>query len=182
METSDKLHVVHNSVSFFGKFVAVLTAKKCPVFTEPQCPLKSAFEPPFHFLSLQPIPCDIWGSHGGDYEDGCLLGCRRSPWWWRLQVPLKRRKTSTGATTQKTAIFNLFLVLCILDALGLTLGSEASYGDRFHHAAQENATRHDHFLPHNSLHVSHSHPHIRQCADWFNIACHNVYDMLYDHN
>jgi hypothetical protein len=26
----------------------------------------------------------ISGSHGGEYEDGCLLGCcASSPWWWR---------------------------------------------------------------------------------------------------
>jgi hypothetical protein len=37
---------------------------------------------------------EIWGSHGGEYEDGCLLGCWAvwwtSPWWWQ-QAPLKCR-------------------------------------------------------------------------------------------
>jgi hypothetical protein len=34
----------------------------------------------------------IWGSHGGEYEDGCLLGCSAC-------------SLVEGATTQKTAIF-----------------------------------------------------------------------------
>jgi hypothetical protein len=66
------------------------------------------------FTSLQR---EISGSHGGEYEYGCLLGCCivqsglfSSSWWWRQQAPLKRRWTSTrlhGATIQKTAIFKL---------------------------------------------------------------------------
>jgi hypothetical protein len=29
-----------------------------------------------HFvLQLSQLICRIWGSHGGKYEDGCLLGC-----------------------------------------------------------------------------------------------------------
>jgi hypothetical protein len=46
----------------------------------------------------------IWGSHGGEYEDGCLLS---SPWWWRQYGHLKRWWTYTGlhgAATEKTAI------------------------------------------------------------------------------
>jgi hypothetical protein len=26
-------------------------------------------------LSKETKPCEISGSHGGEYEDGCLLGC-----------------------------------------------------------------------------------------------------------
>jgi hypothetical protein len=41
-----------------------------------------------------PIPCEISGSHGGEYEDDCLLGCcvvesgRSLPKFQRFLLPL----------------------------------------------------------------------------------------------
>jgi hypothetical protein len=49
----------------------------------------------------------IWGSHGGEYEDGCLLGCsavysgRSLPTFQRSLLP----PSLHGAITKKTAIF-----------------------------------------------------------------------------
>jgi hypothetical protein len=45
-------------------------------------------------LSLS-VECKIWGFHGGDYEEWCLLGCYAV---WFLQDP-------HGVTTQKTPFF-----------------------------------------------------------------------------
>jgi hypothetical protein len=56
-----------------------------------------------------------WGSHGGDYEDGCLLGCSgvqtdmSLPAFQGSVLP-QSYQTHTGphgATTQKTAIFGV---------------------------------------------------------------------------
>jgi hypothetical protein len=45
--------------------------------------------------------CKIWGFHGGDYEELCLLGCYAV---WFLQEP-------HGVTTQKTPFF--FVEFCL---------------------------------------------------------------------
>jgi hypothetical protein len=56
--------------------------------------------------------CKIWGFHGGDYEEWCLLGC--SPWWRRRQLPPKRRflQEPHSITTQKTPFF-IFLLFVL---------------------------------------------------------------------
>jgi hypothetical protein len=54
------------------------------------CPLWKTWH-----IVLQAI-CEIWGSHGGEYEGGCVLG-------YCALVEVYRRLH--GATTQKTAIF-----------------------------------------------------------------------------
>jgi hypothetical protein len=44
------------------------------------------------------------------FRDACCLHHQASSSWWRQKAPLKRRETSTrlhGATTQKTAIFEI---------------------------------------------------------------------------
>jgi hypothetical protein len=41
------------------------------------------------------LPCKIWGFHGGDYDEWCILGCYAV---WLLQVP-------HGVTTQNTPFF-----------------------------------------------------------------------------
>jgi hypothetical protein len=60
------------------------------------------------------VLCKIWGFHGGDYEEWCLL----SPWWRRRQVPPKRRflQEPHGVTTQKTP-FYLSVLLAHHDTL-----------------------------------------------------------------
>jgi hypothetical protein len=52
----------------------------------------------------------IWGSHGDEYEEGCLLDSSRAayslPWWWRQYGHPKRWWTYAsrhGTRTQKTA-------------------------------------------------------------------------------
>jgi hypothetical protein len=42
--------------------------------------------------------CRIWGSHGGEYEDGCLEG----DLMWRQQVPMKRVPARSRATSWVT--------------------------------------------------------------------------------
>jgi hypothetical protein len=50
----------------------------------------------FHLNVSGEQQCRIWGSHGGRYEDGCILGC---------SAMLETSTRLQGATTQKTAIF-----------------------------------------------------------------------------
>jgi hypothetical protein len=70
-------------------------------------------------LHSEELHSDIPGSHGGEYEDGCLLDCctvyfyRSLSTFQRCLLPLSSGRThhpdDGGATTQKIAIFKSFI-------------------------------------------------------------------------
>jgi hypothetical protein len=60
-------------------------------------------------------PCSLVEVHRR-FRGTCCLHYHSLPWWWRQQVLLKRRWTSTGlhgATTQKTAIKVIFILAAV---------------------------------------------------------------------
>jgi hypothetical protein len=84
-ETKIYNNVLHSLLKMAGKWMvkaSMLCGAKHVAWMEEAMPLTfvsgiASSIPPMQLYSAAEIPTlgMIWGSHGGEYEDGCLLGC-----------------------------------------------------------------------------------------------------------